>query len=134
MLQRAFRERWPLSDERRAAVIEQVSSIASDPESSANDRIQAMRTLLEVDKLELKAAQILINAKQALTDERRVENEAKADPALIAEGISRLVSQVEERDARPAIMSTQFVEPLPSLLNGNGDASGLVESLKRAIG
>jgi hypothetical protein len=69
-LKQCFREEWPLSDTDRAEITTAMVAIAKDKGARNQDRVQAAVFCLQTDAHKLKAAQILINAKDALTREK----------------------------------------------------------------
>lgn len=50
---RALRQRWPITPELRAKLIEGLAEMATDPNASRRQRIAAIRELMRADKLNL---------------------------------------------------------------------------------
>lgn len=101
LLRTAFQRRWPLDDQTRVDILSDVCS-AIKTSDDPKDKIQGLRVLLEIDRQELQAAQILINAKDALTRERESKRQMVGTPAEIAEGLVAM-SEAVERTA-PSIL------------------------------
>jgi hypothetical protein len=75
---RAVRERWPVPEGVRPAVMVRLSKTALDPSISSRDATQASRALLEADRLNFDAERM--DEQRRLTDELiklRMEREAE---------------------------------------------------------
>lgn len=51
MLERAVRQRWPIPEEYKAAIIKRQAKIAVDPKSTARESASAAKTVLAADRL-----------------------------------------------------------------------------------
>lgn len=65
MLERAIRQRWPITDEQRQAIIDRQIAIASRKTGKAREQSIAAKTVAAFDKLNLEEAKL---------DEAKVEN------------------------------------------------------------
>lgn len=53
MLERAIRQRWPITDEQRKAIMERQIDIATDGVAKRRERIAAAKTVIAADKLNM---------------------------------------------------------------------------------
>ncbi len=54
MTERALRQGWPISDEKRREITEQMTKLASAPETRPRTRAMAVRVLAQLDSLNLR--------------------------------------------------------------------------------
>lgn len=100
MLQRAMRERWPVSDAQRAAIAQRMVAIAC--EGSDKEAVNATRVLMEADRLELQALQVLINAKAVSLQQEKAEREDDGRISItdtdLADGLHRIAASAPEAE------------------------------------
>ena len=110
LMERALRERWPISDEARANVVERLSEIVAKPGAKRRERIAAARALIAADALNVQAS--------------RGEPQVNVGVMVGAVAQVRIVElPANGRDSRPA--DTDDDDDAPARVEGtNGHTNG----------
>jgi hypothetical protein len=100
MMARAISERWPISEEKRLAMLDSLMQIASDVSNSPRERTSAIRALISADSVNLRAQEIEQNNEH---HQQRIQQQQLARLAEVARelGFNTLAEQATE--GRPAI-------------------------------
>jgi hypothetical protein len=111
LLERAIRERWPIPEEKRKAIMDRQIEIAIDPKADAREATNAARTVIMADKINQQEEQGAGNEQhlhlhqhgEALTDEEREKRMAalvrRVKERLSADGLRGSQTTPAEHDA-----------------------------------
>jgi hypothetical protein len=115
--ERAIRQGWPLSPEKRQQIIEECARLALHA-SRERDRIQAMRVLVMMDSLNI----------------RREQNDQDDDQQAKRESVERMRALMNNPEARAALEQLQRItlstsptvheDPPPALLDDSDSPPG----------
>ncbi|MGL4512085.1 MAG: hypothetical protein ACRCT8_03270 [Lacipirellulaceae bacterium] len=121
LIERALRERWPIPDELKAAVVERQLRIATDPKSSSREATSAARCLAGMEGQNAAAAFKAFDKYEAeLSALSAGDDQVEVFRAMLDEASSGAEARVQARRVIASMVTLDSVEPVdPNRADGD---------------